>query len=152
LKQKYKFIIIFKNISNYSHSTASDSDCTPHSNPPSSNLSHQLIISPTQPSSIIEDHQLNNLHSSQVEPLDEFMFDLQDFEEFFMETPSTSYQQQHPMDPSTPFSQHSDCPMSNKPTDNIATTCGTLNNSICNKFCQEELANADKEVDRLVIF
>nr|CAD2124828.1 unnamed protein product [Meloidogyne enterolobii] len=139
------------NISNYSHSTASDSDCTPHSNPPSSNLSHQLIISPTQPSSIIEDHQLNNLHSSsQVEPLDEFMFDLQDFEEFFMETPSTSYQQQHPMDPSTPFSQHSDCPMSNKPTDNISTTCGSLNNSICNKFCQEELANADKEVDRLV--
>nr|CAD2177090.1 unnamed protein product [Meloidogyne enterolobii] len=139
------------NISNYSHSTASDSDCTPHSNPPSSNLSHQLIISPTQPSSIIEDHQLNNLHSSQVEPLDEFMFDLQDFEEFFMETPSTSYQQQqHPMDPSTPFSQHSDCPLSNKPTDNISANCGTLNNSICNKFCQEELANADKEVDRLV--
>jgi hypothetical protein len=40
-------------MSNYSHSTASDSDCTPHSNPPSSNLS-QLIISPTQ--HVLEEH------------------------------------------------------------------------------------------------
>ncbi|KAL7070549.1 hypothetical protein ACQ4LE_010585 [Meloidogyne hapla] len=134
------------NLSNYSHSTASDSDCTPHSNPPSSNLS-QLIISPTQP--IVEEHHINTHPPShhQVEAIDEFMFDLQDFEELFME-PSTSYQHRV-VEPSTPFSQNSDCPMSNKP-ENIATTSGNLTNSISNKFHEEELANADKEVDRLV--
>ena len=79
------------------------------------------------------------------------MFDLQDFEELLMEpSPSTSFQQRV-VGPSTPFSTNSDCPLSNKSVQiPIATTSLNLPNSVSIKCHQEELANADKEVDRLV--